>query len=428
MGISFNGYDLQTGERITERTQQRTSPPKITERLKLVRRDGSKITNIQDDEKIIRVEGSLLTPTVSGFRGLLDEFKRELSATEKTLRITMDDGSVREYTASVMRKIELPREHFMTDYSPFRVDFLCADPYGYDETFTTVSAVNITTSPWTSTVPFSGSKEPVPVIDVFIGATWQLYIVNFKNTTTNQEIEVTRPATGIFAYSGGQQLTIDTNLLAVTLDNVPVSYSGVFPDFNLGSNDLELELFTFLGEQLDQFNDNSNNHHNVSRSWRVEQSFEAGITGDLTTLKLQLSKTLGDEDTDPDQPLIVTIFTDAAGKPNAPLSNSESVTAASLLESFGWVTINFQTPASVTDGVDYHIVLQTSATSDSGYYNVRTNTSNAYDNGVFKHSSDGGATWNTAAGHADMAFKTYVDGGGGSFDVNTRLSWKRRWR
>lgn len=287
--ISFNDYNLQNDEKITERTQQRTSPPKIAERLKLVRRDGAKITNIQDDEKIIRVEGHLLSATTSGFRGLIDDFKRELSATEKTLRITMDDGSVREYTASVMKKIELPREHFMTDYSPFRVDFLCADPYGYDESFTTASATNITTSPWTGTVLFSGSKEPVPVIDVFINATNQLYIVNLINNTTNQEISVTRPATGIFAFSGGQQLTIDTNLLSVTLANIPVSYSGVFPEFNLGNNDLSLELFTFLGEQLDQFNDNSNSIHNVSDTWRVEQGFEAGITGDLTTLKLQLS-------------------------------------------------------------------------------------------------------------------------------------------
>ena len=147
----------------------------------------------------------------------------------------------------------------------------------------------------------------------------------------------------------------------------------------------------------------------VSNQFHVAQTFTAGIGGRLDQVDVAVSRAGAST-----QPLKVEIRAVTGGAPsNAPALSSATVAAASipLSSSPGFVSVPFASPAPVTAGTQYAIVVSTASCGFANCYVWGAGpVGSSYAAGAGFGSGDSGATWTplNAFGSMDMAFKTYV--------------------
>ncbi len=146
------------------------------------------------------------------------------------------------------------------------------------------------------------------------------------------------------------------------------------------------------------------------------QTFQAGLSGQLTSIKLWIEVGAGTP-----QNIIAEIQgVDGSVKPDGNVLASEEITpgevgapGSSGIE----VPITFSSPATLVSGTSYSIVLrQKNDGNGINYYYIYGSNSNPYANGRYEYSTDGGNNWGYSPyPNADFYFKTYVEVG----DVET---------
>ncbi len=136
---------------------------------------------------------------------------------------------------------------------------------------------------------------------------------------------------------------------------------------------------------------------------RIAQSFISGFTGNLGRVKLNI-KRFGNPGS-----LTVSIFSDSGGAPNVSLA-SQVVTETILNDQFGWVSINFLSPASLTSTTTYWIVVSAASVDSSNGYLIRSRSGNTYANGTMSYSTDSGSNYSDYSGE-DLLFQTYASSG-----------------
>lgn len=133
------------------------------------------------------------------------------------------------------------------------------------------------------------------------------------------------------------------------------------------------------------------------------QSFQATADGTIETLEwFQRS-----EQGTPSDGITVEIWTDNSGSPNSIISGAtENISQASIVDGDNsWsdtegTTVTFSSPASVSNGTTYWVVVYRQGSLDgSNYNNWWTTSPSTYANGLWKRSSDG-SSWNDAGGTA----------------------------
>jgi len=139
----------------------------------------------------------------------------------------------------------------------------------------------------------------------------------------------------------------------------------------------------------------------------VAQTFTAGLGGELSLIELELRRFVEAGTT---EALNVEI---RAGDPTGPLLASASVPAASIPETFTWIPISFGTPATLTAGDTYAIVLPpgpfTGATDPAYLWTIAF--ADVYVTGVaWDHYSDSGV-WQSYFFGSDRTFRTFVSTG-----------------
>lgn len=115
--------------------------------------------------------------------------------------------------------------------------------------------------------------------------------------------------------------------------------------------------------------------------------------------------------------ITVRVETDSSAVPSGTLANANATATipAFSTTSYGWVTITFAAPFSLTLGTLYHLVLKTAAAAnDTNYAWGGDASSPTYSAGASSASTDGGTTWAAATG-TDYLFTIY----GGTVSVNT---------
>ena len=141
--------------------------------------------------------------------------------------------------------------------------------------------------------------------------------------------------------------------------------------------------------------------------FREAQGFTPSVTGNLRSVTLPVIKSsvsIGD--------LTVSIYATLSGKPTGSALATQVVSQA-LVPQTGTgatpapITVIFDSPAALTSGVTYAIVLSTSAVANNysynwfGYYGNNT----VYSGGISSYSTNGGSSWNAGNPHA-FAFVT----------------------
>jgi hypothetical protein len=141
------------------------------------------------------------------------------------------------------------------------------------------------------------------------------------------------------------------------------------------------------------------------------QTFTAGLTGVLDQLDLALSGGV-----DAIAPITVQIRDGSPTAPGETILASASVPTSAATSSESWVSIPFASPASVTAGTQYSIVLlNADASSAFGWFwyagKTATGPTSAYEGGTLYSSPDaapGPGDWFAGNALADFEFKTYV--------------------
>jgi len=140
----------------------------------------------------------------------------------------------------------------------------------------------------------------------------------------------------------------------------------------------------------------------ASATYQLAQTFLAGDNYDLTKVELLLYR----EGTPPN--LTVEIQSTSAGLPTNSVLATESVVVSDITTNTDgeWVTVEFETPASLILGVTYAIVISDGWTDASNRTRWRQYTaSDNYADGDKCWSSDGGSSWNDT--DDDFGFKNY---------------------
>jgi len=107
--------------------------------------------------------------------------------------------------------------------------------------------------------------------------------------------------------------------------------------------------------------------------------------------------------------ITVRIETDSTNKPSGTLANASAtgtITSFSTT-SYGWVTVTFAAPFSLSSATTYHLVLKTAAAAnDTNYAWAADASSPSFSSGAQSYSTDGGSTW-TADSTKDQYFRLH---------------------
>jgi hypothetical protein len=152
---------------------------------------------------------------------------------------------------------------------------------------------------------------------------------------------------------------------------------------------------------------------------QLAQTFTAGLSGNLDQVDVHVRRTTipplegtcGDPTGLSAQIRTVT----ATGTPSDTILATATVPASSVPTAFAWVSITFATPAAVSAGTQYALVLSApaaSCTNGSFMYSWSAGSGNPYPNGApwVRDPGIGGGNWtpNSGTPQLDHAFKTYV--------------------
>ena len=138
----------------------------------------------------------------------------------------------------------------------------------------------------------------------------------------------------------------------------------------------------------------------------IAQSFTATAGGALNQVSVYLGK-VGN----PTSNITVHITNNNGGKPSSSDVANATLPYTSVGVSPSWIDVTFSSPATLTNGSKYWIVLDYGSNSATNYWNWRKDSSDAYANNTGRYTSNwstGGASWTDVGG--DLAFKVWIGG------------------
>ncbi|HEY3025772.1 MAG TPA: carboxypeptidase regulatory-like domain-containing protein, partial [Pyrinomonadaceae bacterium] len=209
-------------------------------------------------------------------------------------------------------------------------------------------------------------------------------------------------ATGVVVTSGGTT----TQNFALT----KASASGCLTDttqadFQAGSG-TNVDLTSSPGDvklahtaaSLDQQQTTLNFFVDFSTTTWLAQTFVPGVSGQLSQVDVQSAIVSGGTV----GTIIVEIRNTVSGAPGNTVLATSTLSGVSSTTN-AWYSVPFSSPATVSTGTTYAIVLRVG--TGGNYRGVRSNA-NSYANGAYYLSTNSGGTW--SAQGQDLAFRTYV--------------------
>lgn len=162
---------------------------------------------------------------------------------------------------------------------------------------------------------------------------------------------------------------------------------------------------------LDQTNSNATTYDvefgKTSALQDVAQGFQVSTTSPVSFLRVYIKKTgnVGN--------ITVRIVSNSGSNPSGTTLASQTINASNVASSFGYVPVTLSNPVTLTEGVQYWLVLDYGTNHNSRFYTTKV-TDNTYANGVAKRgswSSSTGGTWNTVTPtEGDLVFELYAGG------------------
>ncbi|HEC63655.1 MAG TPA: hypothetical protein ENI23_00010 [bacterium] len=202
-------------------------------------RDGWKLVDEHYSNKTIHISGWLISDTGDNLKTLVDNVKGYLRETEKNLDIETYGGSgvYRRYVATP-QNFEVQEEHWNITQVPFTCEFMC-QPFNKETSTTTVdlnSGGAISGSPYNEAVVLTGNYKAKPIITITVNSETDFTVFKWDNTTNSDWLQVAT------AFSAADVLVINCEIETVELNGTAIDFTGVFPNFDPGTNNLTLTM------------------------------------------------------------------------------------------------------------------------------------------------------------------------------------------
>lgn len=194
---------------------------------KIARRDKSIITSSEYSSKLITVDLDVFTGTRAGAEGVIMTLKGILQPQNAILSV-LQDGNNTEYIAT-MNEFNI---EWVGVRAVIQVTFIASDPIGKGTSDVTLLDDNTTTATKDFSVNVDGSATAYPTFRVTVNAVTggtTNKSITIKNGLTNQGITVTGD------WANGDVLSINSDELIITLNNVVVDFTGMLPILPVGS-------------------------------------------------------------------------------------------------------------------------------------------------------------------------------------------------
>lgn len=234
---TFDSFSFNDTNWITERILFKGYADREVIRGKINRREGVKLLATEFGEKEISLEGVVIAASPSALQTILDSMKSALTNEEGSL--VLETG--RTFSATV-KNISIPDEHYSLTKVPFRVTFVCSQPFA-------VAASQSVTIPITSgrytvsgTVTITGSIFARPVLTYTPpSATGQSLIkrLDLYHVETGQTVTISGFGSGTsLLYQNAVTINLDA-FLSLEGTNA-INTTGSFPRFEPGVNTFTL--------------------------------------------------------------------------------------------------------------------------------------------------------------------------------------------
>lgn len=232
IAITYNGYDLQTGNIIVNAIKHKSIPTKAINSFTLARANRTAKTSSFYTNKIINLQGQIVGSNRDDLDSRVDAMKAAfISAGDSAnLDIGYNTGT-RRYVATVTDFTVEPSASPNMDQ--FTVTFTSYSPWGVSTSSTTISnAVGVTTSPSSQSITLAGNAP-----EQFIGLTYTLTsftgaaynTIYFKNNATGQQISVAR------TWVAADVVVIDFVNMSVKVNSIETDFDGVFFAWSSGA-------------------------------------------------------------------------------------------------------------------------------------------------------------------------------------------------
>lgn len=237
--ISFNNYSLQSASYRTRTMQHTNQPNKFVQMESRARADGFNIVNVRYQTRTIEVEGMLSAADRASLVALIDTMKLNLNGVSGNLDIAYGNET-RRYFATV-QSLDLPEDFYNITSVPYKIIFVCADPFGYPTSSGIASIPGVTTMLKDLVVTVSGSINSDPVLFVTINSgTVGMNLVTFSNELTGEVIIISKPNAAVF--NQGDILIINSRTKQVQINGSGLDYTGRFPTMNPPSAQLRVAI------------------------------------------------------------------------------------------------------------------------------------------------------------------------------------------
>lgn len=234
--ITYDAVSLQDSTYQTQEIEHESMDHKLLNEQRFGNRDGAKVVDITFAPRTIILRGVVTGATIDTLETNLDALMQLMNRGKKNLDIAYASGT-RRYQA-YCRSVKVIRQHFNITFAPFEIEFMVGDPpFGttLDTTTAEFTGVGTSVGTFSGTFTATGTRRPLPIIQFNINGGSNIVDITFQNLTTGGAITVT-PAGG---FVGGDVLKINTNDYTVTINGVAVDYTGFFPEFAQGANDVK---------------------------------------------------------------------------------------------------------------------------------------------------------------------------------------------
>ena len=246
VNATFNSFDLQDANFETRIINDESSPANDLQILNYTLKHGAKTISNWAGIREITLSGTLIADTQANRDTFIDNFKQAMNATEKALIIDFG-GSTRQYIATVQQPINMSSDFYHITSIPYELKFLCADPFGYAPSATTILYAGVTAATYNPSPSFSGTAEQIPTITIEVNSETDLTVIEVKNnTTTGDGVTVTPGA----EFTAGDILIVNFETYKCTLNGTEIDYTGIFPPVDPGSNDIQFD-FTSTAHDVD---------------------------------------------------------------------------------------------------------------------------------------------------------------------------------
>ncbi|HNX02184.1 MAG TPA: hypothetical protein PLE33_05780 [Candidatus Cloacimonas sp.] len=403
--LKYNSYEFDSAEwNFIEKTGHDENTEKKNDITEVAGSDDSVVVNSNFTPKKIIVTGKLAFDTYEELQDAIDELK--LNALAEGGKLIVPIGDAFRTFIVYPSSCTITRDDDYCGDCIYQISYIASNPpFGLDSDSTgALIKTNAHTSEgfgndlFSQSILFAGTAKPKPKIRIEIATANAMTEIEIINATTGQEIKISDDT-----IVDGDVFVVDTENLRVSKNGDDIDFSGVFPDFVVGLNDVLINFYSPSETVLQYYQTENVNKKSFYGQIELAQSFttDDSISNVIPRLALLLQKigTPGD--------ISLRIETDNSTAPSGTIINDSEITIdkdnVHDLASWIYEIYGFNTKPVLEPETKYWIVVNAPDSDEDNYYNWFCSNKNPYADGEAMRKYN---AW-VAVPNSDFCFKMY---------------------